>query len=116
MHRPRHSRRTTIRTLATRVVRVFSVSALLAGGFVASAEALAETSLESDDDVRHARRLLARAAEEVLAKPPMKGDRALLAILAAQEAIDTASVADPTEQHLQDILTAAQVAQDAARG
>jgi hypothetical protein len=116
MNSPRQSRRATIRTLATRVVRVFSVSALLAGGFVTSAEALAETSLESDDDVRHARSVLAKAAEEVLAQPPMEGDRALLAILAAQEAIDTATVADPTEQHLQDILTAAQVAQDAARG
>lgn len=116
MHTPRQSRRAAILSVATRVIRVFSVSALLAGGFIASAESLADVSLDNDDDVRRVRSLLARAADDVLSKPPMEGDRALLAIIAAQEAIATAAVPEPTERHLRAILTASQVAEDAARG
>ncbi len=118
VHNPKAlRRRRTIRQMAERIVRVFSVSALLGSGFVGAAESLSGIdSLDDDEKLGHARALVAQARDAVLTSPPADGDRALLALVAANEALAVAAVVSPSEQHLQDILVAAWVAEEAANG
>lgn len=108
--------RRLLRHLARRIVRGYCVTALVAGGFVGAASALADDAGVDDDGEAEVPRLRAavhKATQQVLRAPHSKdSERALIALMAANEALAVASVAAPTESHVQDILVSAAVAAD----
>ncbi len=107
--------RRLLRHLARRIVRGYCAAALVAGGFVGAASAL-EDDVNDDDAETEVPRMKAavhRATLQVLQQPHSKNsERALVALMAANEALAVASVESPTEAHVQDILVSAAVAAD----
>lgn len=103
------------RRFADKIVRTYAVAALAAAGFFGAADALAALDdLDNDDGLRRARRAVAEAVVTVLASPPFDEDRALVAIIAANEAV--AIVGGPIDaarlRHLEETLA---VSAEAAR-
>ena len=97
------------RRFADKIVRTYAVAALAAAGFFGAADALAALDDLSDDaSLRRARRAVAEAVVVVLASPPSdpREDRALLAVIAAREAV--AIVGGPIDEtrlrHLEEAL------------
>jgi hypothetical protein len=82
------------RRFADKIVRTYAVAALAGAGFFGAADALAALEdLADDNNLRRARCAVAEAVVVVLASPPrdLPGDRALLALMAAREAVALAS-------------------------
>jgi hypothetical protein len=78
------------RRCADKIVRTYAVAALATAGFFGAADALAALAdLDDEASLRRARRAVAEAVVVVLASPPAdpRDDRALLAVIAANEAI-----------------------------
>lgn len=110
--------RRLLRHLARRIVRGYAVAALVAGGFVGAASALEDSADDSDDgdgeaEVTRMRAAVHKATLQVLATPHTKdSERALIVLMAANEALAVAGVEAPTESHVQDMLVSAAVAAD----
>jgi hypothetical protein len=106
-------RKAALRKLVDRVVRGYAVAALLSCGFSGAAEALEELEpLEEEHHLGPARDAVFQATTAVLREA--RCDRALLALVAASEAIAMAAAPEPGESHLQEALEAAAVAAAAA--
>lgn len=107
-------RRALARRWADRVVRVYAAAALRVAGFSSSALALAtlpaiaDASEASEDEaVREARSRVNAAFVAVLgAREVPQTEHALLATLAAREALALIAVDEPTDRHLQRIVEA----------
>lgn len=115
--------RRLLRHLARRIVRGSAVTALVACGFVGVASDLESDAADADDadgggsdeaaEGARLRRAVDRATEAVLAQPHSpESERALIALMAAHEALAVAAVATPTEADIQDLLVFASVASD----
>lgn len=105
------------RMFADKVVRTYAVAALAAAGLFGAADALAALDeLDDDEAMRRARRAVAEAVSEVLASPPDPvHDRALLAVIAAGEAVAIAG-GPIDERRLAELEVALAVSAQAARG
>ena len=116
--------RRLLRHLARRIVRGSAVTALIACGFVGVANDLENEASDDADDAdsggsdevaegARLRRAVDRATEAVLAQPhSAESERALIALMAAHEALAVAAVAAPTEADVHDLLVFASVASD----
>jgi len=110
------TQRASVFRLVDKVVRAYAVAALLSCGYASAAQTLSEID-EIDDDARrgHARNVVAQATATVLSSPAREqSDRALIALVAAQEALAMAAAPEPNDAHVQELLVAAAVAEAAA--
>lgn len=118
--------RALLRRLARQVVRGSAVTALVAGGFLGAASALDEDAaagFADDDDtddndngngeLARMRGAVQRATRLVLDTPhSADSERALVVLMAANEALAVASVAEPGDAHVNEMLVTAAVVDD----
>lgn len=110
------SRKAAVLRLADKVVRGYAVAAMLSCGFPAAAAMLRGVE-EIDDDSRRARAGIAvmQATTQVLSAPAdADGERALVALVATQEALAMAAALAPSDAHVEELMIAAAVVEGAA--
>ena len=111
-HRPVERHRRLARRWADRAVRVHAAAALGEAGFDAAADSLAGLpELNDDASLATAEGAVAQALRDLLTQP--RGapalEHVLLATLAAREAVAIASHAEPSTQHMRELVHAVHV-------
>ncbi len=105
--------RVLLRRLARQVVRGSAATALVACGFLGAASLLEAPASDDDDDQGEIARLrgaVQRATRLVLDTPHSRdSERALVVLMGANEALAVASVAEPGDFHVNEMLVTAAV-------